>query len=251
MIHRYTLFLLTFLHFVLLTSTNLLAQNVLPVQLIYPSNHEVLVDKAPTFSWMNTSANAEKPLWQGFGYELKIVEILAEQSPEAAIVSNLDFYRGTSSMNIFTYPIVAPPLEKGKKYAWQVKYNYTIGEAAIPAFTLSEPYEFSIIDVMADICVPTLKEIPENKYYAIDDYKMTFEFDSTQVINKSMATYKIIDAMGSASSVAPISSINTKYSNINLKELAFFRKKATRDNFYTLEAILPDGRKFSLKFFCK
>lgn len=90
--------------------------NISSPMLIFPSNNSSIKIKTPTFSW---SPPAPFPAYQ-VKYKIKIVEILGNQSPTAAI-NNPAFYFNdnlvsTNLLYLLTYPV----LSEGQKYAWQV-----------------------------------------------------------------------------------------------------------------------------------
>jgi hypothetical protein len=62
------------------------------------------------------------PLQGVTSYDLKIAEIRGDQSPDAAMKENHAFFEQKDiPTTTFQYPISAPKMENGKKYAWMVK----------------------------------------------------------------------------------------------------------------------------------
>ncbi len=232
-------------------------QEILPPQLIYPSNKDILMETLPVFSWINVGIMPVALLNMGYGrgysYEIKIVEMIGEQSPEAAIVSNMDFYRANADNNLFMYPLSAPKLEKGKDYAWQIKLNYlhSVGETSVPKFVLSEAFMFSIADLQPEKCVPILKQATENKIYSVENYQLSFEFEASELVDRKSATYRIIDMMDKVKESNISVTFSEEYGIISLKSLATFRKNSTKNDIYVLEASLPSGKKYVLKFICQ
>jgi hypothetical protein len=94
------------------------AQNPKPPGLISPKNGASITVPQPTFTW---SPPAPSPTGQ-VTYEVKIVEILPNQTKEEALRTNPVWYEVTSLRTAtLSYPRSARALETGKKYAWQVK----------------------------------------------------------------------------------------------------------------------------------
>ena len=233
------------------------AQEILPPQLIYPSHKDILMETLPVFTWVNVGAMPTSLLnmgyGRGYGYEIKIVEMIGEQSPEAAIVSNMDFYRANTDNNLLVYPLSAPKLEKGKSYAWQIKLNYlhSVGETSITKFVLSEAFMFTIADLQPEKCVPILKQVVENKIYGVENYQLSFEFEASELVDRKSATYKIIDMIDKVKESNISVTFSEKYGIISLKSLATFKKNSTKNDIYVLEANLPSGKKYVLKFICQ
>lgn len=90
------------------------------INLISPEDHAQIKDENPVFSW-----TPQVPLpKERFNYELKIVEIVGNQSPKNAIKDRNIFYSNKDiSTTQFQYPIFAPKFNKGKKYAWNIIVN--------------------------------------------------------------------------------------------------------------------------------
>lgn len=89
-------------------------------QLILPMNQDSINSNVsyPTFQWTPVIV---PPAYQ-IKYTLRIVEILTGQTPLQAISANYPVHENNQiTTNIYTYPVIALPLEKGKQYAWQVQ----------------------------------------------------------------------------------------------------------------------------------
>ena len=88
-----------------------------PPILLYPCNGCEIETEVVEFSWTPIT-----PPMPGVTYGLKIVEILSNQTPEAAIQNNLAWFEKRDiPTTTLTYPTAARKLEPGKKYAWSVE----------------------------------------------------------------------------------------------------------------------------------
>ncbi len=90
-------------------------QNVSLV-LINPSDETRLTEALPRFTWTTT------PLMNpSTKYSIRIVEIIGNQSPVAALQSGRAFHENEEVRGMFyQYPVSAPRMVSGKEYAWQV-----------------------------------------------------------------------------------------------------------------------------------
>ena len=99
-----------------------------PPQLISPADGATVEDEFPVFAWM-----PPMPLPQEVSYDLKIVEILAGQSPVDAMQSNPAWFEEEGILQTsFRYPVAARGFESGKSYCWQIQAidsdGFPIGE---------------------------------------------------------------------------------------------------------------------------
>ena len=86
-----------------------------PPSLIFPDDNSEVTLVNPTFMWTTVVGV------QAVSYSFKLVEINANQSPYEAVADNNSFFSQTVGQVNFTYPLQAPKLELGKRYAWQVQ----------------------------------------------------------------------------------------------------------------------------------
>ena len=87
-----------------------------PLLLIVPDNGEKISLTLPIFTWMHI----KKP-GSDANYTLTIVELLPNQTPELAILTNpLWFTKEKITSTVFQYPLSVRRFETGKEYAWQV-----------------------------------------------------------------------------------------------------------------------------------
>ncbi len=111
--------------------------------LINPGDESTVEEDLPVFIWTTTP-----PLGTGATYTLKLVEVLGNQSPFAAMQSNNAFHMQSDiHTTTLQYPISAPKLIPGRSYAWQV----TAFENGA-ALSTSEVWKFTFKS--ADTAVP-------------------------------------------------------------------------------------------------
>lgn len=114
------------------------------ISLLFPENegnHNMELG-LPVFIW--------QPIPSGNSlttYRIKVVEVLLDQSPALALLANPPLFSTTvSGINTISYPIDAPILYLGGRYAWQlsVESDINLPEGEYPLNFESEPWTFSI-----------------------------------------------------------------------------------------------------------
>jgi hypothetical protein len=128
----------------------------MPPELILPVNESTVVEVFPIFSWMPP---APQPVKAMIIFMIRIVELLPHQTVAQALASNPAWYLNNQvTATTFQYPPDARPLEKGKRYAWQVTaFTQTGEQIASP----SEPFSFQYsADPETDEPLYVLKENP-------------------------------------------------------------------------------------------
>lgn len=242
----------------------LMAQSVSGPKLLYPANGAVLQQANPTFSWVKAL-----PLTKDVIYDLKVVEMLTGQTPEAAILSNPSWYVKKSTANNLTmYPITAPLFQAGKKYAWQVvgkfAHNtnlqqktvnskataFSSNEKTVQVILPSEVFWFEIDKKMqTSVCVAK-SVTSEPTAYIIKDGMLRFSFPSIQSVAGNRVSYTINDEYGNAiTSKKIIPEKVGDYYQIPLKQFKQLRKKSAKGKYYYLEAIdKQTSKKYQVKF---
>ena len=109
-------------------------------RLLRPVGGEKVSIPFPIFTWTY-------PPQPGYSvtFELKIVEVLPNQSPQRAIESNPPIHKASVSTNFYVYPPTAQKLERGKKYAWQIVMKLS-GPDITGYKTVKSPVESFIYD---------------------------------------------------------------------------------------------------------
>jgi hypothetical protein len=117
-------------------------------QLVFPADgDEILPGTLPTFTWL-----PPMPTPQGAEYTLKIVEIIGNQSPEAAMNMNKAFFeRKGIKTTMFQYPGSEKKFEEGRKYAWVISTGELKSE--IFSFSMSSASCGTIVDSIKVECM--------------------------------------------------------------------------------------------------
>lgn len=89
-----------------------------PPQLSLPADSSSVTTKNPSFSWLPPVPSV---LFSDLNYDLLLVEVRPDQTPNGAIQENLPAYSLHRITNVFTaFPISAKSLDTGKVYAWRI-----------------------------------------------------------------------------------------------------------------------------------
>ncbi len=104
-----------------------------PPRLQTPLDNAHITERNPRFAWL-----APMPAVPEVSYELKLVQVLRGQTPEAAMMANPPFFSASDLRTTsLVYPRSARPLAAGARYAWQVKaFNRgtLVGSSAVWSF---------------------------------------------------------------------------------------------------------------------
>lgn len=170
----------------------------IPPSLISPEDGATLNKANPFFTWSpSTSAGGGSPT-----YEIRIVEILDDQSPLAAFEANpLWFSEAEISNPIFQYPLSAEEFDKNTDYAWKV-VGYTggqkIGESEVWTFSYKISDTTEKEEEEPDLSMPDkhyeLKREFANGYYLLDEFTINFSYRNNYTKHKLNCA--IIDAEG-------------------------------------------------------
>jgi hypothetical protein len=247
------LFKVAFVVFTLLTCpvSVVMAQNVLPPALLYPGDGDTLTSFNPSFNWSASyvPSNGQLP-----AYDLKVAEILGNQSPEAAIQSNPAWFSAFDHPGtVLSYPPSAPVFERGKRYAWQVSMHYvaTQGEVVLPRINQSEVYWFGVRDITESQCLTLLyQNVSETVHVAVDG-ELLFKFDPSAHMVEAGMQYLITDLSGvrvNKRAVTPEKLPNRNYYVVALRQFDAFRLKANKGKIYVLKATESTGKTYLAKF---
>lgn len=221
---------------------------------LYPVRGDTLVELYPSFNWTPPLATTPVPPV----YQLRLVEVLAGQTPEAAIQQNPDVWRATNvRTNLCAYPITAPPLGKNKTYAWQVttQTGRTIGAGEqnvnLPLLTPGEVSYFVFNDDMSDEqCTPTLYKQLDSRFYVFNDvlrFRLPAEA-AGRITDFSFAIYNLRQDLVTPATLPVQAGNGAGEYNIALVRYEAFRKKTSKNQFYVLKATSPSGEVYQLKF---
>lgn len=173
------------------------AQTYSPPQLLTPhSKAEIRPDEMPLFSWTPVI-----PEVSGIVYGLKIVELHANQSPEAGMASNAAFHQNKQIKSLqYLYPMNGKSILIGKMYAWQVTAFTSAGEL-IAESEVSAFYCSDLLDAETEVInIPVLKHPAHNTLVELTDdpeadeiilQKIKFEWTPPQKLPPEFNSYSL------------------------------------------------------------
>jgi hypothetical protein len=120
-------------------TSSIVIQRPTPPRLVAPPNDDSIGRGVLIFSWL-PPGNYRGPV----SYQIKIVEVIAGQITEEALRSNRAWFEKSNIRTLsLRYPTSARRLESGRRYAWQITANFTVGPFELPIRPLpSEPRSF-------------------------------------------------------------------------------------------------------------
>lgn len=231
--------------------SNTFCQITSGIVLLYPSNGQIIKEKYPSFMWTSGVSASSK-------YNIVLVEILENQTPESAIQSNLSYFQQNNLVvNTLTYPFEAPILEKGKKYAWQVFIEKTITFENTPSQTLSIPSEVFWFEYDSShtnpICVAEVEENLNKAFYYLDNKILYFRFTEDVFINVNLCSYRFLDfnktPINISRKIQPIPF--GSYQKLSLRQFQYFRLKDNLGKIFYFEITSPQGISYFIRFINK
>jgi len=211
------------------------------LNLIDPYDKDKICDQRPLLTW--------QPLLPGVlgsYYQLVLAEVKAGQNPTEALNYNLPVINQSNIMSpILPYPSIAPQLEKGKTYAWQVtayKDQTILNRTDIWQFTVD--------------CQDTVKKAPDDGYRDIEDllrgnYYIAYgilKFAVTNPYQSQPLKYEIASLNEPNKKIKRLPKLTLQTGKnkilIDLSLLSGFKD----GNYYTLKVSLPNGATKSLRF---
>lgn len=148
------------------------AENSSFLFLVFPPDKEIIETKNPVLTWTHSEvfSNNQKEF-----YRITVTELNKDQSPEAAINTNVPVYMknflGTHQVQ---YPVDAKELVPGKKYAWQVQ---KISNGAIANKTEAWEFKIKAPDPIKENKYATVKKVLDGTVYKAEGNKIFFRFD--------------------------------------------------------------------------
>jgi hypothetical protein len=231
-------------------------QDVAPPTLVYPVDGDTIQALFPVFN-----CTVAYPLTAGKGaaYRVRLVEVLGNQTPEAAIQANPDWFsQANLAQNVLPYPVSAPLLRQNKHYAWQVSVQFaeSVNSGEQMASRLrtvnSEVYDFVLRDNMSnEACIPFLFEKLDERFYVFNDYELKFNLKENTP-DAGALSYLITDQRSNdvvGEPVRPVRATEGHYT-VPLRKYETFRRKSAKGRYHFLEARSPEGRTYKLKFAC-
>jgi hypothetical protein len=241
-------------------ASNTYAQSISSVFLLYPQNEQVLQEKNPKFSWTpETGTN--------ISYALRVVEILDNQTPEAAFQANQSyFYQENISSNVLAYPMGGSTFQDGKRYAWAVStakhvkmqnsqvFKSSVGGTATHKVenTWSEVYVFELKeDKKQSTCAINANHTQDETFSRTENQRLEFYFSEESGIEGNHCKYRFLmeskeDITNITRNVVP-TRIGRNY-ELLLRQYSFFREKTNYGRIFFLEITTKDGNKKYIKF---
>ena len=201
-----------------------------PPILVQPSNESEVVTSTPLLTWLPPT-----PTLPGIVYSLRLTAMDSGQTAIDALSRNPVLYSADNlPVNIQVYPSTAPPLEKTKKYAWQVeafKDQSSLG--------ITEVWEFRFKQPALDkkIVATSFYRVKKNQDGTYCMARPVLQLLIPDVKSPQETNFKLSDAEGN-----PVRLYKRSTSRLNLK---------AGDNFLTLDlytlAKLEDGKFYFMK----
>ena len=167
------------IHFILFAAltggTTVWAQSSLGLMPIVPESDEIVTTPYPNFVWTPAVGSMGSVT-----YDFRVVEVYSHQSAESAIQSNPAIYvEREIALSSFLYPAMAPYLEVGKTYAWQVSAAGWDGAGeGFGAFRqISPPALFTVkADPTIQVCtiLPDEGDSKRQDFYLLDHKVLRF-----------------------------------------------------------------------------
>jgi len=141
--------------------------------LVFPEDKEEIETKNPILMWMHSEPF--NVLSQGEFFRMVVVELGAQQTPEAGIISNPPCYlKNYLSRHQAQYPFDAKTLEAGKRYGWQVQ---KISNGQVVATTEAWEFIMEKEELPTDHKYISLKRNLDGGYYRVQNDRIYFRFD--------------------------------------------------------------------------
>lgn len=236
------------------STTDVLANNCVeqqfgpnsPPELLSPENEAEVETKNPLLTWLPPSPIQPN---ENVTYELRLVEVLAGQSPADALNRNpLLLDQSNISMNSLQYPISAAPLAYDKQYAWQITAhndNYNLGTTEAWRFRIrKESQQKKDSDETDNGTYSRLRPSLDGSYSIVPE---TLRFVYNNAYTPGDLKYKISDLNGkdlTPKDVVLHANSGENTFAIPLKKLSGFKSK----NYYILEVYNAKNQRGVLMF---
>jgi hypothetical protein len=216
--------------------------------LVYPSDKEVIATTIPVLSWSHSEPFTV--LSTGEFFRMTVAEIKGTQSPEEAIsINGPVMLKDYLNVHNLQYPYEAKPLEKGKRYAWQVA---KLGNGTV--LNKTEVWEFKIADSDPKLAASytSLRKELDGGFYTVQNNKIFFKFE--EEYNDGAVVCKIYNDKREVI-VAKATNQQDKKVQPNFKQHGLNEYEIDLDaydvdkGFYTLEVKNSKNELFLLKFY--
>jgi len=211
------------------------------LSLIDPYDKDTICDQRPLLTW--------QPLLPGVPgsyYQLVLSEIKTGQNATEALNYNLAVINQSHIISpILPYPPIAPQLEKGKKYAWQVtayKDQTILNRTEIWQFTVN--------------CPDTTKKAPDDGYRDIEDLSKGNYYIATGALKFALVNpyqaqdlkYEIVSLNEPDKKIKRLPKLKLK-TGLNQLNIDLGQTNKFKDNsYYIMKVWLPNGTSKSLRF---
>jgi hypothetical protein len=218
------------------------------LNLVIPNDKETIETQNPVLIW--THSEPFNILTAGEYFRLAVVEMQMDQTPEAAMSTNVPVYmKDYVSSHQVQYPSDAKTLEQGKTYAWQVQ---KISNASI--IKKSEAWEFKLAQNVKpdDIKYAVLKSRPDNTYYVTTNGKLYFTY--FEEYNTNQLNYSVYNSKNQLVKNIQIKRMEADNKNTNMVQMGSNKYMLDADaskldkGTYTLQVINPKKESFKLSF---
>jgi hypothetical protein len=211
------------------------------LNLINPYNQDKICDQRPMLTWTPLL-----PGVPGAYYQLVLAEIKSGQNATEALNYNLPVINQSQLLSpVLPYPSIAPALEKGKTYAWQVtayKNQTVLNRTDIWSFTVSCP---DSVKKIADDGYRDIEDLLRGNFYVavgavkfalINPYhaqNLRYEISAVNQVGKKIKHLPKLELLNGENKIV-----------IDLSENSAFKD----NNYYLLKVWLPNGAAKTLRF---
>lgn len=214
-----------------------------PPTLVYPYNQQNISTLTPSLSWLPPIPSSI----QGISYSLKLVEILAGQTANEAVLRNAPLvWSENLERNMLPYPADGQSLEFGKKYAWHVEAfvgNYSMGKSQVWEFTPSQKQAKVEERISAQAYFDLNRQENPGELAIVKLLKLKY----TERTSKGMLALSLVDH-----EAHPIKLKSNKlkskngdnYFEVDLSKV----KGIKHEEHYAMEVLLPEGQRVVVNF---
>jgi hypothetical protein len=158
-------------------------KGIIPLQVGYPSNNEIINNTTPVFVWTPPTAGNNLMVT----YSILVVQLQAGQTSAEALLQNSPLLITTNITNtFFKYPSDAAALRDGNHYAWQVAAS-----SAGQSLGAMEPSSFTVKKVenkSENINYPVASKVSKERFYVCHG---VFYFSYDNMAHEKTLTYTI------------------------------------------------------------
>jgi hypothetical protein len=219
--------------------------------LVSPPDKEEIETKYPVLIW--THSEPFSLTNQSDYYRIIVADLFADQSPEAAINTNVPLYmKNYLTSHSILYPIDAKELEVGKKYAWQVQ---KLNNGTIVNKTEAWEFKLKAPETVRENKYAVLKKQLDADFYTVDRY-LYFTYDENY--DPAVTKIQIIDSKRKAVDPKIKNDLNpngTSSNPINVNKMGDNRFSIDMNllnvskGYYTLEVTNSKNELYLLKFY--